>query len=259
MKRKVKGSTIASMALFITSGAFASVLGVRHYDRATTEMGWVTSTAVHAGQVISASMLKQERIKQDRLGLDNPRQIIGQKLKVAKAPGEPLHASDLMPPSKPVRSTLAQRIPEGRVLYSLQLGSSQAVPISQFHGGDRLDVLVRGRHGVRTAATDVQLIGVLRPRSNRPVTTADDKITSLLPQKPRAAAEPGAGTTLVLAVMPEHVYPLAHIAQQDAISLVLHSAYDVASGKTVSVTPSSTERAVEVVAGLNRSTVFVRR
>ncbi len=257
MSRKSKGSVTASMTLFVSSGILASVLGVRQYDRVTTEESWVTSTTAYAGQVISASMLKRARIDEDRLGIDDPRRLIGQRLAVNKPAGESIAATDLEPPVATPPRSLAEYIPEGRVIYSLQPGSNATVPYSQLRAGDRLDVLVRGRRGVRTAATDVRLVGVMRPRSGPAASAGDKNVASLLQQKAPSKSNP-AKTTLVLAVSPEHVYPLAQISKQDTISLVLHSAYDVAAGRTVSVTPQQTEHPVEVVAGLSRSTVYVK-
>ncbi len=256
MSRKSKGSVTASMALFVSSGILASVLGLRQYDRATTAEAWVTSLGVQAGQVIDASMLKRARVDQDRIGVEDPRKLIGRRLAVNKAAGESISAAELAPPPAKVSRSLAEHVPEGRVLYSLQLGANSTVPLSQLRAGDRLDVLVRSRRGVRTAATDVRLVGVMRPRSGAGPAGDDKKIAGLLQQKPSSPAVSGA-TTLVLAVSPEHVYPLAHVGTQDTVSLVLHSAYDVAAGRAVSVTPQQTERAVELVAGLNRSTVYV--
>ncbi len=257
MSRKSKGSVTASMAMFVSSGIMASVLGLRQYDRATTELAWVTQSDLRAGQTISQTMLKRARVKEDRLGIEDMRLVIGKRLTTDKRAGETISPADLSEPSRPAARSLAEHIPEGRVLYSLQLGSNSSVPLSQLRAGDRLDVLIRGRYGVRTAATDVRLVGVMRPRSGASPSAADAKITSLLPQKPKAMPTSGA-TTLVLAVDPAHVYPLANVGTQDIVSLVLHSAYDVAAGRSVSVTPQQTERAVEVVAGLARSTVYVK-
>ncbi len=259
MNRKSKGSATASIVLFVTSGLMASVLGLRQYDRATTTDSWVTSIPLKAGQILTPAALKPARVKQDRIGIENPKQLVGQQLKVNKGAGETLQPGELAPPARAKSKTLAQHVPEGRVLYSLPVSDPSTLPLSQLHGGDRLDILVRGRYGVRTAATDVRLIGVMRPRTPGSRATDSQSITSLLPQKSNRSNSAVGATTLILAVDPNHVYPLAHIGQQDAISLVLHSARDVASGRAVSVTPSKTERAVEVMAGLDRSTVFVKR
>ena len=100
---------------------------------------------------------------------------------------------------------------------------------------------------------------MLKPRGSSPSTDDGGAITSLLPQRSSRQAAASGNTTLVLAVQPEHVYPLAHIAAADQVSLVIHSALDVALGRQITVTPARTERPVEVVAGLERSTVYVNR
>ncbi len=259
MRRKTKGSISASAMLFVTSGLMASFLGVRQYDRATTEMAWVTSAPLQAGQVVTQDVLKQARVSEDEIGIENPRLVIGKTLAVAKRAGDTFNPNDFAAPKRAARKTLAQHVPQGRVLYSLKIGSESTVPLSQLNGGDRIDILVRGRHGVRTAATDVQLVGVMRPRSAQPSSQGDQKITSLLPQRSSKQGAASGATTLVLAVDPSHVYPLAHIGSAETVSIVLHSAHDVASGKAVSVTPAKASRAVEVVAGLSRTTVYVRQ
>lgn len=258
MKRKLKGSVIASAVLFLTSGVMASVLGVRQYDRATSEMSWVASAPVQAGQILTAELIKQSRVKSSEVGIKNPRQLIGKRLKSQKDEGETFSAGDFEQSPRSQRRSLAEHIPQGRVLYTLKLGANASVPFSQLNKGDRLDILVTGKYGVRTAATDVKLIGLMKSGGGKKAADNDTKITSLLPQrKPESGSAPA--TTLVLAVEPSHVYPLASIGSKDFVSLVLHSAYDVAMGKTVSVTPRKTQRAVELVSGLDRTQVFVKQ
>lgn len=260
MKRQTKGSATASLVLFASSSLMAGFLGLRQYDRATTTESWVTRSPVYAGQVMTRDALTRGRVKREESGLTDPREMIGKRLSVAKPAGAPLYSNDFAVPVKAPSKTLAQHVPEGRVVFPLPLGDHSTIPLNQLHAGDRLDVLVRGRHGVRTAATDVRLIGVMRPRTGRAAAGHSDKaIPNLLAQSSRSAASSTQGTTLVLAVDPGHVYPLAHIDDRDTISLVLHSAHDVAAGASVSVTPPSSERAVELVSGLNRSTVYVKR
>ncbi len=258
MTRKSTGSATASAVLFVASGMLASILGIRQYDRVTTEPAWVASNPIEVGQVLTPSMLKQAPVKHDAIGIQNPQQLIGQRMKTSKKPGETFSAADFQTIEKKPPQTLAQHIPEGRVLYSLQMGTQGSIPLSQLQGGDRLDILVRGRTGVRTAATDVRLVGVIRPRSPAGNNATTPGLKGLAQKKPEAKSATGA-TTLVLAVYPEHVYPLANIGNKDAISLVLHSAHDLAQGNRITITPEKTHRPVEVLAGLSRSTVYVNR
>lgn len=258
MKRKTRGSVTASIALFITSGVFASVLGLRQYDRATTTEGWVSSTLLQAGEIVTPQKLKRATVKTSEAGLSDPRQLVGKRMTVNKDAGQAFRPGDLAPPRSAKVKTLSQQVPEGRVLLTLPLGKNATLPVSQLNAGDRLDVLVRGRRGVRTAATDVRLIGVMRARTATAPAPGDEKITSLLPQRSGRKGANSGVTTLVLAVQPDHVYPLAHIGTSEPVSLVLHSAHDVAAGTAVSVTPPRKERSVELVIGLSRSTVFVQ-
>lgn len=259
MKRKSKGSVTTSIVLFATSGLMASVLGLRQYDRATTEMGWVSSAPLQAGQTITAKDLKPARVKRDSADIKDPRQLLGRTVTINKPAGGSFRAGEIAQAQAAPRSSLAQHIPQGRVIFNLKLGGQTTVPLSELGGGDRLDVLVRGRNGVRTAATDVQLVGVMKPGASAPANAGNDKITSLLPQRAARSQASASAATLVLAVDPDHVYPLAHIGSDEVVSLVLHSAHDVAAGRAVSVTPTRANRPVEVVTGLSRTTVYVAR
>lgn len=257
MKRKISGSVTASGLLFIASGMLASVLGLRQYDRVTTETTWVASSTMEAGQVMTAADLKQGRVKSDVIVINDPRKLLGRTLKVSKRAEDGFSAEDFEQERVIKRKSLAQQVPAGRVLYTLQLPGKAGIPYSQLRGGDRLDILVRGRSGVRTAAVDVRLLGIIKPRGPGTRAAEDGSVLGLLPQKKSKAQSLSGATSLVLAVHPGHVYPLANISGKESVSLVLHSALDAAVGKTLEVTPVSTRREVEVMTGLKRSSVFV--
>ena len=65
--------------------------------------------------------------------------------------------------------------------------------------------------------------------------------------------------SLVMAVKPDDVYPLASISSRDVVSLVLHSALDTANGEQHYLGRVSTHRDVEVISGLARNTIKVKR
>tara|TARA_R110001592_G_scaffold89237_1_gene262577 strand:- start:29283 stop:30059 length:777 start_codon:yes stop_codon:yes gene_type:complete len=253
MKRKLTGSATGSLILFFASSMLASVLGLRQVDRMTTEPGWVAGGDIAAGAVIMPSMLKEARISDATNVLSDPRSLFGKRLKIAKKEGDTFKPDDVV--AAPARKTLAQAIPEGRVLYTL-IPSAGGIPHSQLTGGDRLDVLVTGRGGVRTLARDVRLIGVMGGGSTQGA--ADGGVMGMLKQKPKNKSGAGTGVALVVAVYPDDVYPLASIGSNDKVSLVLHGRRDVADGKPLTVRAVPTHRAVEVVSGLSRSKVHIR-
>ena len=255
MKARLKGGATAAIALFVTSGMLASLLGVRQYERFNSQPTWVVNRDVAAGELITRTHLSQQQLAKSASGgsLQNPHQLIGKQLVVHKKSGETFKPRDLTQPRK---TTLSQAIPEGRVLFTLRQPPS-GIPYSQLHQGDRLDVVVRGRSGVRTVAHDVQIIGVLRPK-NHSRSSQGKGVMGLLTSNRDAAASTD-GASLVMAVSPVDVYPLASISERETVALVLHSAQDIANGKTQKVGPKQTHRYVEVVSGLNRNIVSIRR
>jgi hypothetical protein len=253
MKRKLTGSTTVAIALFVTSGMLASLLGARQFERISTVPSLVLSSDILPGQVITSKLIKQGQVNDSSglQGLQNPRALIGQTLAVKKQAGDAIYPEDLVRNKK---IPLSHAIPEGRVLFSLKQPQS-AIPASQLNKGDRLDIIVRSRHTVRTVATDVQLIGVLKSKS--PSTSNNDEgAMSLLKTKPAVS---GGRASLVMAVKPGDVYSLASIGGGDTVSLVVHSAVDIANGKQHYLGRISTHRDVEVIAGLARNTVQVKR
>lgn len=251
MKRKLSGSATGSMVLFFASSVLASVLGLRQVEHFTTEPGWVAKTHLPAGQLITPAFIREARIKGDLQSVTQPGQLIGKMLRVDKKSGEAFSYGDL---ATPKAKTLAQVVPVGRVLYTLK-PAPHSVPVEQLRGGDRLDVLVKNRSGVHKVASDVRLIGVMRPSNGK---HSGDNVMSLLPQKKSATANGRNITSLVVAVHPHEVYPLASIGGADQVSLVLHGSHDLARGGPLAVKPKPTHREVEVVQGLKISKVKLR-
>lgn len=250
MKRKFSGSATSSMVLFFASSVLASVLGLRQVERFSTEPGWVASRDIPAGQFITRGFLEEARIKDSTHLITEPKLLIGKQLRINKKSGEPFSPDDVSTPKSP---TLAQVVPAGRVLYTLK-PDPHGIPVEQLRGGDRLDILVKNRGGVHKVASDVRLIGVMRPGRSA---QSSDNVMSLIPQS-SATTVGGRVTSLVIAVQPHEVYPLAHISSTDKVSLVLHGAEDLARGGPLAIKPKATHREVEMVQGLSRSKVQLR-
>lgn len=254
MKRKLTGSATGSIILFLASSMLASVLGIRQVDRMSLEDAWVASADLKIGQIIIPRFLDQQKIKpQEGQAMADPRALIGKRLTVDKKAGESFDPQDVIPVQTP---TLAQVVPEGRVLYTLTPDPS-GIPVAQLRGGDRLDVLVSNRFGVTSVAKDVRLIGVMRP-SRGAAASSDKGVMSLLEQNRPAAAGGSGVTSLVVAVYPEDIYPLARIGSKDKVTLVLHGARDMADGEPLTVKPVQTHREIEMVQGLTRKTIRVK-
>jgi hypothetical protein len=253
MKRKLTGSTTIAIALFVTSGVLASALGVRQLDRLSTTTAVVISQNLQAGDIItSTSLIKQKTDKQGvALSIQNPQLLLGKVLNVSKQSGDLIFAEDL---TLPTSKSLSYAVPEGRVLFTLNQPTS-GLPFSKLHQGDRFDILVRGRSAVRTVARNVQLIGILKPKNkNNP---GQGGVIDRL--NPVPAGTSAGASTLVMAVRPSDVYPLASIGARDQVSIVLHSAHDIENGTQPLLGMAKTHRNVIVHSGSVRRTVSIER
>ncbi|MBS7663995.1 hypothetical protein I0D00_18890 [Pseudomonas lalucatii] len=249
MKRKYSGSTTAAMATFLVSGVLVSVLGVRQVERHNTQEVWGINGNWPVGTLLRPELLRKVRVDKDRPGVEDPRLLIGKRLTSDKQDGEAIWPAELV---KPARSWLAQQIPESKVLYTFTPRKG-SIPHSQLRNGDRFDVLVSGRKGVRTVARDARLIGALAQRT--PSADAPTGLGSLaLP--PQARDKPVAGTPLVIAIAPEEVYPLASIGPREKVTIVLHGAGE-ADPDRQRIEPQPTHRQVELLSGLKRRSVTV--
>ena len=252
--KKNRGSTTVMLIAFIVSTLLTSILGARQVERLTTTPTWVAGGNMSVGQVITAGMLKQERVSSDSNAVVDPRQLVGKILRNAKAKDEPFYQGDL---SKSQKTWLADLVPEGRVLYTLT-PKDGAIPHTQLRNGDRIDVLVKGRYGVRTVARDVLLMGALNNRNASAATQKGRSSITALAKSPTKANQAGA-TALVIAVAPQDVYPLASIGERESVSLVLHGQTEVSRGDLLEIDPAVTSRRqVEVFDGLSRRQVTVR-
>ncbi|MEP4889543.1 MAG: SAF domain-containing protein [Aliiglaciecola sp.] len=251
MKSKLTGSATGAMLLFAVSGMLASVLGVRQYDKLNTATAWIISADMSAGQTITTELLKQQRIDQTAINgtIQNPRQLMGKTLQVNKTAGSTIFAGDLKQAEK---KSLSHAIPPGRVLYTLT-HIQKGLPYNQLGDGDRFDVVVKGRGGVRTVARDVQLIGINHPAAAK--TEEKGLKTMLLPKDKKAQSQ--TGVSLVVAIRPSDVYPLASISSADSVAMIFHSAYDMEKGTQYNIDPKQRFRQVEMVAGVQRSSVRV--
>ena len=251
MKRKYSGSTTAAMATFLVSGVLVSVLGVRQVERHTTHEVWGINGNWPVGTLIRPEILRKVRIDKDEQGVSNQNLLIGKQLVQNKHDGESIQPAELR---KPAKTWLAQQIPEDKVLYTFAPHNG-SIPFSQLRNGDRFDVLVTGKAGVRTVARDARLIGALAKPST---TSSAGAGLSGLALPPLARNKTDDKTSLVIAVAPDEVYPLAQISQGEKVSIVLHSSGFDLDGERSSIEPKPTHRQVELLSGLKRSTVTIK-
>ncbi|UTW08473.1 hypothetical protein [Pseudomonas benzenivorans] len=249
MKRKYSGSTTAAMAMFLVSGVLVSVLGARQVERHNTQEVWGINGNWPVGTLLRPELLRKVRVDKEQPGVDDPRLLIGKQLATDKQDGEAISPAELL---RPVKSWLAQQIPESKVLYTFTPRKG-SIPHTQLRNGDRFDVLVTGRNGVRTVARDARLIGALAQRTATVSAPTGLRSLTLAPQTRERKAD---SAPLVIAIAPEEVYPLASIGPREKVTIVLHGAGD-AEAERQRIEPQPTHRQVELLSGLKRRNVTV--
>jgi hypothetical protein len=258
--KRLKGAGTTLVAVVIMSGIAVSTLGQRQYTRMTTDEVWAAGRELPAGHTVQAADLQTVRMNstQAAMALTDPAGIIGRRLVSDKKPGDVINRGDV---SAPQRLGMTDVIPADRVVYTLT-PDSQLLPYTrQLRNGDSFDILATAAGGrVVTLANDVILLGNLQ---DEPQANAGDTSASLAATI--AAANPGAGKknngVLVLAVKPEHVYPLASTLGSSArISLVAHGRTNISNGNRLPVqAPPVRERRVEIISGQEKAYVTVRQ
>ncbi|WP_416397236.1 hypothetical protein [Allohahella sp. A8] len=247
MNKKFTGSTTAAISMFLISGVLASVLGVRQVERITTHEVLGIAGNWPAGVSIEPTMIQKVRVDKQVTGIKDPARLLGKRLANDKKHGEIFRRNEL---ATPPRSWLAQQVPEGKVLYTMK-PQPGAIPHSQLRNGDLFDVLATGPKGVRTLARDVRLVGVMGGKNGRELPAGN--LASVSGPASRLAF------SMVVAIAPEYVYPLASIRSSDVVSIVLHGSGHSSSDSDsrVSIEPAPTHRNIEIVAGLIRRQVAV--
>lgn len=251
MFNRIQGGSTLAATLFLASSAIASIIGVRQFDRMATIPAVVISGYVASGEVITKKHLKRVSVDSDEIegSVQNPEALIGKKVTVTKKDGEPVFPNEIKISPK---IGLSDVIPPGKVLFSLSQPNLR-LPISKLTRGDLLDVLVRSRYGVQTVAKSVQVIGVMNAGA-----ASKPKSSGAYSQVSQPARNPkGASISIVLAVAPQDVYPLANISSRDQVSLVVHSAYDIKNGTLQDISIARSFREVEVVTDKTRKRVRV--
>jgi hypothetical protein len=262
----IKGAGTTLVAVALLSSAALTTLGQRQYMRISTEEVWAVVNSIPAGQTLQAADLTRVRIDNNNatLAMADATAIIGRKLAVDKQAGDVINQGDI---AVPKRNGLTDVVPEGRVVYTL-VPDRQLLPYArQLRTGDSFDILATSTGGqVTPLAYDVLLLGTLfdAPQANAAAAaaTAPDTASVLantIATTSTSAANSGDSALLVLAVKPEHVYPLASAMGSSAkISLVAHGKTNGTSTERLSVAgPAPRRRAVEVYTGLERNMVTV--
>jgi hypothetical protein len=259
---RIRGAGTTLIAVALVSSAALTTLGQRQYVRLSTEEVWAVANAIPAGQTVQAADLTRVRIDNDSasLAIADATAIVGRRLTVDKQAGDVINQGDI---AAPRRNGLTDVVPEGRVVYTLA-PDRQLLPYArQLRAGDSFDILATAAGGrVTPLAYDVLLLGTLFDGPQDSSATVQDSasvLSNIIATSSTSAANSGNSALLVLAVKPEHVYPLASAMGSSAkISLVAHGKTSGSSAQRLSVAgPAPRQRAVEVYTGLQRNTVTV--
>ncbi len=222
--------------------------------RATAAPVWVAGAPLAAGTRISSQDLKL--VHQRKKGLPegallDRAAIEDHMITRPKAEGRPFFPEDFTRPATPAPTPLAMLVPEGRVLTTLKVGRT-SVPYPQLRMGDRLDLVAvgAGDDGAYVVASNVFLIGSLAPAS-RP-TAAKSSRLGIDPSPPKAQKKSAGGLSLVLALHPEDVLPVAEARSAEAsITVVLHGRHEVEKGELLNIKAAG-PKVIELLVGGRR-------
>jgi hypothetical protein len=225
-----------------------TTLAERQYARFSTQEVWGAAHELSIGHTVTAADI--QRIKVDnssaQLSIADPRSIIGRKLATAKTTGDIINQGDLAVPQK---LGMTDVVPEGRVAYTLTLDAQLLAYSRELRTGDSFDILATSGGRVTTLATDVILLAALVDQAREPTQSAEASLLSAAVSVANPA-DAGGENLLILAVLPEHVYPLASALGSDArISLVAYAKNTGDQARVQVPVPVAPDRRVEVITG----------
>jgi Flp pilus assembly protein CpaB len=196
---------------------------------------WVSAGALRAGHVVGRADLRQmEMTTVPARTLASRTDIEGRKLLANKLSGEPFVASDLAP--RPTPTPLAETIPPGRLLATVAINAMD-MPAAQLAAGDRVDIVLATPEGVHMVVKDAHVMGTLTRPQARPAGDSGE-ILGVDISIPTAGSAAPAGMSLVLAVYPLDVYPLAAAeASGRKMKVVLQPAAAVRAGQLLDIRP----------------------
>ncbi len=249
-------------AILLVAALLVAFLAFRQVHRLTATPMWVADAPLAPGTRISSGDLKLVRESKSSLPegvLLDRGEIEGQVIYRPKAAGRPFFPGDFTRPARPAPTPLATIVPEGRVLTTVKI-TQTSVPYPQLRMGDRLELVAVGRAGgagskAHVVASNVFLIGSLAPGS-RPAAAAKSRLgASVSPPKQQKKGTGGGGLSLILALRPEDVLPVAEAQASEApITVVLHGQNEVRKGELLDLRTAG-PKVVELLVGGEREEV----
>jgi Flp pilus assembly protein CpaB len=246
--KRFKGAGATLLSLAIVSGLAVTTLAERQYARFSTQEVWAAARELTIGHIVQAADLQRIQVENSsaQLSIADPRAIVGRKLATAKTAGDIINQGDLASPQK---LGMTDVVPEGRVAYTLALDAQLLSYSRELRIGDSFDILATSGGRVTTLATDVILLAALLDKA--PATTESNEASLLSAAVTVANPNPvGASNLLILAVLPEDVYPLASTLGSEArISIVAYGKNTGDKRRLQVPVPEVPDRRVEVITG----------
>lgn len=266
--RADRGLTVTRALLLVAAVGLIGVLAYRQVGRLLGGPAhvavWVTATDLDAGKIVTGPSLKMARMAPPRGALVNRSDIEGRTLIRAKAKDEPFYVADLEP--RPPAPSLSGTVPAGRLLATIRVDALD-LPVSELRAGDRLDLMQAEPDGVRLVAHDAYVMGVMETTAPQAPRTGSGMIMGVDISVPSSRNSTPRGSSLVLALHPRDVFPLAAAEGSGRpMKIVVHAEREIRSGKLLSVLPpaaprrpakpaAARETSVELLVGSKRQTL----
>ena len=254
--KRFKGAGATLLSLAIVSGLAVTTLAERQYARFSTQEVWAAARELSIGHIVQAADLQRIRVDNSaaQLSVADPRAIVGRKLATAKTAGDIINQGDFAVPQK---LGMTDVVPEGRVVYTLILDAQMVAYARELRTGDSFDILATGGGRVTALATDAILLAA--SLDNAPATTQSAEASLLSAAVTVANPDPvGAENVLIIAVLPQHIYPLASALGTDArLSLVAYGKNTGNQDRLALSAPEVPDRRVEVITGPNLAKEYV--
>lgn len=233
------------------------ILGYRQLMRLAGEPVPVARHQLNAGDRVGAGDLEIAYLRRVPPGaILNRAALNGRELGTGKREGDPFFGADFAPRSAVERSQIAEQIPEGRFLVTIDV-HQWGVPITQLRQGDRLEIIASKGNSATVIAVDAFLVGwsISSPRSRQGSGPLGIDLTSM-PQE----GDSGGRTALVLALHPKDVLRVSRAKTNGSwFTYAIHSRENIEGDSQLTLRPKyGPSRAIEFIQGESREWINVR-
>lgn len=267
-------------AILAVAVALVGFLIYRQVDRWRGEVVtvWVAASNLEAGTVIAAEGLSPIQVRENQVPdgtILERRSIQGWQLRQRKQQGVAFFNGDLVRPPRDPGPGLAEMVPAGRVLMTLELPGLPVLELAEsLRLGDRFDIFTFGQTqsgpaGPIVVARNVVFLGWIQPRgpegdgeSGEAAAGTGGMFSNFLDAAGDAAGGGGGGgggpSPFLLGVRPEDVNRMVWTqSTRGPLSLVIHGQTEVKSGELLNL-PEPRPFEVELITGARRQKLPIR-